>query len=227
MTLDETLAALRALAPAAGAERDRNLAGMARYGIDVSSAVGVPVPALRKLARRTGRDQPLAEALWDTGIREARILASLAGDPRLIARETMDRWAAESGSWEVCDACTGNLFRLSPHAWAAVKDWAPDEREFVRRAAFSLLAALAVHDRQAPDSRFLEGLDLIAQYSFDGRNFVRKAVNWALRNIGKRSRTLRPAAVETALRIRDQNTRAARWIASDALREFAVREPGK
>ena len=196
--------------------------GMARFGIDVSNTLGISVPALRKLARRAGRDQKLAEALWATGIREARILASLTGDPVAITRSVMDRWVRDFNSWEVCDACCGNLFDRSPHAWQKVYKWAPHKSEFVRRAAFSMLAGLAVHDKAAPDRLFLDALPLIEQYAFDERNFVRKAVNRALRNIGKRNAPLRPSAFACARRIRKQGTKSARWIAADALRELSA-----
>ncbi len=220
MTLDEALTELRALSPRDAAVRRRHLEGMERFGVDVSTALGISVPPLRKLARHIGkRDQPLAEALWATGIREARILASLVGDPATISRSVMDRWTRDFRSWEVCDACCGNLFDRSPHAWQKVRKWAPDQREFVRRAAFSTVAGLAVHDKAAPDQLFLEALPLIEQYAFDDRNFVRKAVNWALRNIGKRNERLRPAAIACARRVRAQDSKTARWIAADALRE--------
>jgi 3-methyladenine DNA glycosylase AlkD len=225
LTLAEALTELRALAPRHEAERRRSLAGMAHYGIDVSDALGgIGVPALRQLARRAGRDQALAEALWTTGIHEARILASLTGDPATITRSVMDRWVRDFRSWDVCDACCCNLFDRSPYAWQKVRKWAPDKREFVRRAAFATLASIAVHDKTAPDQFFLDAMPLIEQHAFDERNFVRKAVNWALRNIGKRNARLRPATIACALRIRAQGTKAARWIAADALRELSAKK---
>ncbi len=217
MTVDEILREMHALANPAVRE------GMARFGADPTSALGLSVPQIRAIGRRAGRSQPLAEELWATGIHEARILASLVGDPLAITRTAMDRWTRDFISWDVCDACCGNLFDRTPFAWQKISQWAAARPEFVRRAAFSTLAALAVHDKTAQDEPFLNSLTLIEQYAFDDRNFVRKAVNWALRNIGKRNARLRPAAIACAERIRAQDSRAARWIAADALREFRLK----
>jgi 3-methyladenine DNA glycosylase AlkD len=192
---------------------------MARFGIDTSTALGLNVPTIRSLAKLFGKNQPLAESLWNTGIHEARILACLVGDPCAISRSTMDRWVRDLSSWDVCDFC-GSFFSRTPVAWQKIPKWAAGKPEFVRRAGFSTLASAAVHDKAAPDERFLESLDLIERYAFDERNFVRKAVNWALRNIGKRNDRLLAAAVACAGRIRTQDSKAARWIAADALREF-------
>lgn len=201
----------------------QDLAGMARFGIDVSDCFGVHVPQLRKMARAVGRNQSLAEELWSTGIHDARLLASLVGDPAKITRATMDRWAADFCSWDLCDACSCNLFDRTPWAWQKVRKWSKDEREFVRRAAFSIIAALTIHDKAAPDSVFEDTLPLIEQYAFDNRNYVRKAVNWALRNIGKRNPALMKKAIACGERIHRQGTPPARWIAADALRELRAR----
>jgi 3-methyladenine DNA glycosylase AlkD len=179
-------------------------------------------PQIRAIARRAGKSQRLAEELWATGIRDARIVASFVADPRTITRSTMDRWTRDFDSWNVCDACCWGLFDRSPYAWQKIPRWAAAKPEFVRRAAFATLAGLAVHDKAAEDQLFLNSLVLIEQYAFDDRNFVRKGVNWALRNIGKRNSRLLPAAVACAERVRAQNSRAARWIAADALREFRM-----
>jgi 3-methyladenine DNA glycosylase AlkD len=204
-----------------------NLEGMARFGIDPSSAIGLGTPAIRAIARSIckdqGKDQALAEELWQTGIREARVLATLVADPRLITRSAADRWVRDLTSWDVCDACSCELFDRTPFVWQKIPKWAANPREFVRRAAFSTLAGAAVHLKTAEDQRFLDGLALVEQYAFDDRNFVRTAVNWALRNIGKRNARLLPAAVACAQRIRAQNSRASRWIAADALREFRLK----
>ena len=199
------------------------LAGMARFGIQPDNGIGLNVPQIRSISRRLGKDQELAEELWDTGIHDARILASLVGDPQRISRSTMDRWARDFASWDVCDACCCNLFDRTPYAWDKIRKWVRSDREFVRRAAFATLAYVALHDKKAPDQLFLDALPLVEQYAFDNRNFVRKAVNWALRNIGKRNALLLRAALECAARVREQNTAAARWIASDAIRELAKR----
>jgi 3-methyladenine DNA glycosylase AlkD len=197
--------------------------GMARFGIDTSSALGLSVPAIRAIARRLGKDQALAEQLWDSEVHEARTLASMVADPQKITRSTMDRWARDFDSWDVCDACCCDLFDRTPFVWQKIPKWAADKREYVRRAAFSTLACAAVHDKAADDRHFLDGLVLVERYSFDDRNFVRKAVNWALRNIGKRNPRLLPAAVACANRVRVQDSKAARWIAADALREFRLK----
>ncbi len=197
--------------------------GMARFGIHATNVIGLSVPQIRSIARRVGRDQTLAEQLWATDIHDARILASLVGDPQKITRTTMDRWVREFASWDVCDACCCNLFDRTPYAWQKIRKWAANDGEFVRRAAFATLAAIAVHEKTAGDQLFLGALPLIEEYAFDDRNFVRKGVNWALRNIGKRNGFLCQAAIACAERIRGQNTRAARWIAADAIRELSSR----
>lgn len=204
-----------------------NVAGMARFGIVSATVFGIPVPAIRAMARRLGRDQALAEELWAAGVHEVRILASLVGDPTAISRSTMDRWARDFDNWAVCDACCCDLFDRTPYVWQKIPKWAAGKREFVRRAAFSTLAGAAVHLKTAPDRHFIEGLGLIERYAFDDRNFVRKAVNWALRNIGKRNATLLAPAIACAQRIREQGTRSARWIAADALREFGLKFGGE
>ncbi len=215
---DKILREMRGLASPA------NVEGMARFGIVSPKAFGIPTPAIRTMARRFGRDQALAEQLWATGIYDARVLASLIADPAAISRSTMDKWARDFDNWAVCDSCCCNLFDRTPYVWRKIPKWAADKREFVRRAAFATLAAAAVHLKTADDEHFLDGLALIEKYAFDDRNFVRKAVNWALRNIGKRSMTLLPAAIACAERVRGQGTRSARWIAADALREFRRHE---
>jgi 3-methyladenine DNA glycosylase AlkD len=201
----------------------RNVEGMARFGIVSDSVYGIPTPIIRAMARRLGKDQALAEQLWSTGVHDARILASLVGDPMAISRSTMDKWTRDFDNWAVCDACCCCLFDRTPYVWQKIPKWAAGKREFVRRAAFSTLAGAAVHLKAAPDQQFFDGLALIEKYAFDDRNFVRKAVNWALRNIGKRNAALLPAAIACAERLRTQGTRSGRWIAADALREFRLK----
>lgn len=200
-----------------------NIDGMARFGIVSERILGIPTPVIRAMARRLGKDQALAEELWRSGVHDARILASLVGDPMLISRSTMDKWTRDFDNWAVCDACCCGLFDRTPFLWQKIPKWAANQREFVRRAAFSTLAGAAVHLKAAPDRHFIDGLTLVEQYAFDDRNFVRKAVNWALRNIGKRSGELLPAAIACAERVWAQGTRPARWIAADALREFRAK----
>jgi 3-methyladenine DNA glycosylase AlkD len=197
-----------------------NVAGMARFGIRPEKTYGISIPALRKIAKEIGEDHELAQALWGSGIHEARILACLIDEPAKVAAAQMDRWAADFDSWDVCDQCCGNLFDRTPFAYQKALEWSVHEQEFVKRAAFALMAYLAVHDKQAPDSQFEMFLPVILRESSDERNYVKKAVNWALRQIGKRSLYLNERAIEIAEEIKLIDSKAARWIASDALREL-------
>jgi 3-methyladenine DNA glycosylase AlkD len=214
-----------------GSERDR--AGMARYGINVENAFGVSVYELRRIAKRLGTDHDLALALWATGNHEARLLACFVDDPAAVTAEQTEAWARDFDSWDICDQATTSLFDLTTHAWRKAVEWAQRDGEWVKRAGFALMAGLAVHDKGAADRAFLKLLPLIEGGAADDRNFVKKAVNWALRNIGKRNRALNAAAVACARRILaaankraggerggDAGTRAARWVATDAIREL-------
>ena len=210
------------------ADRLSKIEGMKRFGIVPRRAIGLTIPQLREIARGilrldNGPNQALAEELWETGIHDARILASLIGDPAAIHPTVMDCWARDFTSWDICDACCCNLFDRSPHAWKQIAKWARSREEYVRRAAFATIAGLAVHDKAARDAAFLKVLPLIEKHACDDRNFVRKAVNWALRNIGKRNAALRVEAMACAERVREQGTKSARWIAADALRELRAR----
>jgi 3-methyladenine DNA glycosylase AlkD len=198
-----------------------NVAGMARFGINPENTLGISIPDLRSLAKEIGREHDLAQALWASGIHEARILAAFIDDPGQVTKEQMDRWAADFDSWDVCDQVCGNLFDRTPFAYDKAIEWSAREEEFVRRAAFALMAYLAVHDKRAEDGRFEQFFPLIVRAATDERNFVRKAVNWALRQIGKRNRRLNARAVETARQISQIESKAARWIAADALKELA------
>lgn len=200
--------------------RPEALAGMARYGIVGERRLGLSMPAMRHIAGTLGRDHQLALALWDSGIPDAQIVAAMVADPAQLTPRQMDAWSRSLASWDVCDQVCANAFRASPHAWRKVHVWSRRQHAFVRRAAFSLLATLSVHDRSADDRLFLEALALIEAAAGDERNYVRKAVNWALRNIGKRNPALNAAAIAAARRIAQQGTRSARWIAADALREL-------
>lgn len=197
-----------------------NLPGQARFGIDVSHSLGISMTQLRPLARRIGKDHGLAQALWDSGVREARILATLVDEPKSVTPEQMDSWAAEFTSWEVVDACSCNLFDRTEHRYAKAVEWAGRDEEFVKRAGFSLMAGIAVHDRRASDAQLMELLEVVEREACDGRSFVRKAVNWALRQIGKRNQKLNDAAIRTAERIAALECKGARWVASDALKEL-------
>jgi 3-methyladenine DNA glycosylase AlkD len=193
---------------------------MARFGIHATTVYGVSLPHLKRLARQIGKDHLLAGQLWSTGAHEARLLACFIEDPGEVTRGQMERWAADFDNWAVCDGCCLHLFAKVPFAPEKAASWCVRNREFVRRAGFSMMAVLAVHDKKADDSLFLQWLRLIEDASSDERNFVKKAVNWALRQIGKRNLRLNKAAVRTANAIQKLGSTSARWIASDALREL-------
>lgn len=196
------------------------LEGMARFGIDTSRAVGVTVTELRGVARELGRDHDLASALWATGVHEARILASLVDDPALVTEAQMESWVADLDSWDICDGVCGNLFDRTPFALDKAVEWSAREPEFEKRAGFALMAWAAVHRKDLPDAAFASLLPVIRAQATDDRNYVKKAISWALRSIGKRSVGLNVRAVATAERIGRLDARAARWIARDALREL-------
>jgi 3-methyladenine DNA glycosylase AlkD len=197
-----------------------NVAGMARFGINPRNTLGVPMPVLRGLAREAGRNHALAQELWDSAIHEARILATLVDEPARVTRRQADRWARDFDSWDVCDQACQNLFRYTPFAFEKAAGWARARPEFIRRAGFAMMAGLAVKAKTASDEQFEAFLPLIAEAAADERNFVKKAVNWALRQIGKRNPRLRAKAIAAANEIRQQDSRAARWVARDALREL-------
>jgi len=196
------------------------LKGMAKYGMTVEQRLGVSVPDMRKLAKEIGRDHKLALDLWKTGIAEARIMAGMVGDPDKLTEEQMEEWVKGINSWDVCDQVCMNLFEKNHLAWKKIVDWSEREEEFVKRTAFSLIACLAWHDKKASDEKFIELLPVIIRESTDERNFVKKAVNWALRNIGKRNLNLNEAAINTAKEIQRLDSKAARWIATGAIREL-------
>lgn len=200
--------------------RPEQLKGMAKYGIAIEKRLGVSVPDMRQLAKELGRDHQLALDLWRTGVAEARILAGMVGDPDELTERQMEEWVKDINSWDVCDQVCMNLFERSQLAWNKILDWSEREEEFVKRTAFSLTACLAWHDKKASDERFTELLPVIIRAATDERNFVKKAVNWALRNIGKRNLDLNRAAISAAKEIQRLDSKAARWIAADAIREL-------
>jgi 3-methyladenine DNA glycosylase AlkD len=214
MRSSEVIDELRSLADPAGRE------GMARFGINPDHALGIRIPVLRALAKRMGTDHGLAADLWASGIHEARLLACLVDVPAEVTEEQMESWAAGFDSWDLVDQCCGNLFVRTPFAWGKAVEWSEREEEFVKRAGFSLMAMLAVHDRKASDPEFESLFPIIEREAGDPRNFVRKAVNWALRQIGKRNARLHGEAMRAAERILATGPRPARWVASDALREL-------
>lgn len=228
---DDRVPAILAELRGMGSERKR--AGMARYGINVENAFGVSIYELRKVAKRLGTDHDLALALWATGNHEARLLACFVDDSAAVTAAQTEAWGADFDSWDICDQATTSLFDLTPHAWPKVAEWAGRDEEWIKRAGFALMAGLAVHDKSAADGKFVKLFPLIERGASDDRNFVKKAVNWALRNIGKRNRALNAAAVASARRILaaaneraggerggDLAARAARWVATDAIREL-------
>jgi 3-methyladenine DNA glycosylase AlkD len=196
------------------------LEGMAKYGMTVEQRLGVSVPDMRKLAKEIGKDHKLALDLWMTGIAEARMVAAMVDDPDKLTEEQMEDWVKGINSWDVCDQVCMNLFEKNPLAWKKIVDWSEREEEFVKRTAFSLMACLAWHDKKASDEKFIELLPIIIKGATDERNFVKKAVNWALRNIGKRNLKLNEAAIRTVKEIQRLDSKAARWVASDAIREL-------
>jgi len=203
--------------------RPEQLDGMARFGMTRAHRLGISVPVLRRMAKDIGRDHALAQALWDTAIPDAQILAAYVAESARFTATQMDQWTRGMTAWDTCDQACSNAFAHSPLAWGRVPVWAAREPEYQRRAAFALMAALAVHDKAAADAPFLALLPLIEAAADDDRNFVKKAVNWALRQIGKRNAVLLPAAIDCAERLRERPSRAARWIAADALRELRPR----
>ncbi len=198
----------------------RNIDGMARFGITSKKVLGVSAAPLRALARKLGRNQQLSLRLWKTGYLESRILAALIGDPRLVTRSQMNSWVRDFDNWAVCDSCCGVLFDKTPFARQHAVLWAALKAEFVRRAGFVLMATLAVHDKELPDAAFLRFFPLIKRRSTDERNFVKKGVNWALRQIGKRNLSLNRKAIRLARELVQKKSAASRWIGSDALREL-------
>jgi 3-methyladenine DNA glycosylase AlkD len=212
---NEVLNELRSLSDPKG------LVGMARFGDRPSKAFGgISNPTLHGIARRIGKNHALAQELWASGYHEARLLACMIDEPAKVTEDQVESWVSDFDSWTVCDDCCSHLFDRLPFAYRKAHEWSAREEEFVKRAGFAMMAVLAVHDKRATDEKFLEFLPLIKAKSDDGRNFVRKAVNWALRQIGKRNANLNKAAIEIAREMHDLGSSSAKWIASDALREL-------
>lgn len=214
MRLDEIMRELRANA------NPRNVEGMARYGINPKNNYGSSISTLRKMAGKIGKDHELAMKLWDTGIHDARLLAALVGEPSQLTEDRVEKMALNLDSWDVCDAFCMWLMRYTPFAYKKAVEWSAGKAEFQKRAAFSLVASLAVADKKATDAKFESLLPLIEKAATDERKYVKKAVNWALRGIGKRSLALNKAAIKTAKKIHALDSKSSRWIARDALREL-------
>jgi 3-methyladenine DNA glycosylase AlkD len=200
--------------------RPDQLEGMARYGISTERRLGVKVPDMRKIAKDTGKDHALALELWKTGILDAQIVAALVGEPEKLTDAQMEEWVKDFNSWDVCDQVCMNLFDKSPMAIKKIHDWSGREEEFVKRAAYALIACVAWHDKAADDNTFIQLFPIIKCGATDERNYVKKSVNWALRHIGKRNVRLNKAAIGIAEEIKQMDSKAARWIASDALKEL-------
>jgi 3-methyladenine DNA glycosylase AlkD len=215
MDYEEILQKLKSLS------NPENVKGMARYGINQKNNLGISIYQLRPLAKEIGTNHALALKLWDSQIHDAKLLACFIDDPKKITADQMDAWAEDFDSWDICDQACTSLFDLSPLAYEKVYQWADHEKEFIKRAAFSLIAGLAVHDKSATDQDFEHFLPILLKHSVDDRNYVKKSVNWALRNIGKRNLSLNKKAIETAKEIQKMNSKSARWIASDAIRELS------
>ena len=195
--------------------------GMARYGINPDNTLGISINKLRNIAKEIGKNHELALKLWESGIHDARLLACFVEETIKITGEQMDRWAQDFDSWDLCDQACTSLFDLSPLAWIKIYEWAESDKEFVKRGAFSLIAGLAVHDKEAGDEKFEEVSLLIKKHSVDERNYVKKAVSWALRNIGKRNMILNKKMIKLAEDISTIDSKSAKWIASDAIRELS------
>jgi 3-methyladenine DNA glycosylase AlkD len=197
-----------------------NLPGMARYGIKTENRLGVQIPELRQLAKETGKNHQLALELWQTGIAEARILATMIDEPEKVTEQQMENWVKDIDSWDIDDQTTMNLFEKTPLAWKKITDWSQRPEEFVKRTSYSLLACLAWHNKTAPDQQFTQLFPVIALGATDERKSIQKAVSWALRAIGKRNPQLNQQAIQLAQEIRQTNTKPTRWIANDVAREL-------
>lgn len=200
--------------------QETHLEKMQRFGIPTDHAYGISMPDLRRFAKETGKDHTLAQQLWDTGKHEARILASLVDKHQEVTPGQMEDWVADFNAWDVCDQMCSNLFVRTPYALEKALAWSYHEEEFIKRAGFSMMAYIAVHHKKANDDIFIPFFDRIEDEAYDDRNFVKKAVNWALRQMGKRSKVLHPQAMAVARQISQQPYRSAKWIAKDALREL-------
>jgi 3-methyladenine DNA glycosylase AlkD len=217
MTFQAIIRRLKKLANA------KNVAGMVRFGINSDKMLGISMPAIRSIGKEIGKDHKFALRLWRSGYHEARILASIVDDPLKVTSRQMDEWTSEFDSWGVCDQVCMNLFGDTKYAYQKAFKWSSSSKEFIKRAGYTMMAVLAVHDKKSSDDRFERFMPAIIRGSTDERNFVRKAVNWALRQIGKRNEKLKRVAIKTANVILKSDSKAARWIASDALRELRGR----
>ncbi len=199
---------------------EENRKGMNRFGINIKNALGVNVYKTREIAKKTGKNHSLALNLWKTKIHEARMLACFIDEPKKVSEKQMEKWIKDFNSWDLCDQVCSNLFDKTPFAWKKAVEWTKRKNEFEKRAGFVLMCALAVHDKKAEDKKFEEFFPLIKKHSTDERNFVKKAVNWSLKQIGKRNLKLNKKAVALTKEIKKIDSKTAKWIASNALREL-------
>ncbi|MCJ7571452.1 MAG: DNA alkylation repair protein [Candidatus Thermoplasmatota archaeon] len=214
MNYDQIIEKLKSL------ESPKNVEGMARYGINPNNNFGVSIYILRPIAKKMGRNHDLALKLWDSGIHDARLLACFIDDPEKVTGKQMDSWSKDFDSWDICDQACTSLFDQTSLAWIKAFEWAERDEEFVKRAAFSLIAGLSVHDKKASDEKFEQFIPIIKKHAIDERNYVKKANNWALRNIGKRNKNLNKKAIKTAEELLKIENKTAKWIAKDALKEL-------
>ena len=217
MNYDQVISTLK------GKANPENVAGMARFGIASTGTLGVSVPKIRKLAKEIGCDHKMAQKLWKSGIHEAKLLAAFVDQVDLVTEKQLEDWVLDFDSWDICDQVISNLFDKTPWAYTKAYEWVKRDEEFVRRAGFVLMAALSVHDKKAYNSEFVKFFPEIKKGATDERNFVKKAVNWALRQIGKRNLELNKLAIKTGEELLKMDSKSARWIASDAIRELKVK----
>ncbi len=213
-SIEEIFCKLRAKA------RPEQLSGMARYGMKTENRLGVQIPEIRRIAKETGKKHQLALELWKTGIAEARILAGMIDEPELVTEQQMDKWVRDIDSWDIGDQTCMNLFEKTPFAWKKIMEWSQRQEEFVKRTAYGLLACLAWHDKAAIDRQFTSLFPVILHGAEDERSSIKKAVSWALRNIGKRNQNLNKEALALAQEMARINTKPARWVANDVIREL-------
>jgi len=205
-------------------KNQKNIEGMARFGINPKNTLGISIYVLRPMAKKIGKDHSLALRLWNSKIHEARILASYIDEVEKVTEAQMEDWVADFDSWDTCDQVCSGLFDQTAYAYKKAFEWSKRKEEFVKRAGFTLMAALSVHDKKAPDAKMAKFFPVIIREAGDERNFVRKAVNWALRNIGKRNKNLNRQAIRVARQLERLDNKTARWIAKDALRELTKRK---
>lgn len=214
MQYDEIIKKLKSLS------NPKNVEGMARFGINTENTLGISIYTLRPMAKELGKDHELAQQLWKSGIHEARLLAGMIDEPEEVTEQQMETWVRDFDSWDIVDQTCSNLFDKTEYAWQKAVEWTTRKEEYVKRSGFALMACLSVHDKKTGDKEFEKFFPLIKRKSIDERNFVKKAVNWALRQIGKRNLRLNKKAVKVAKEIEKIDSKAARWIARDALREL-------